>query len=420
MNILFFKNGLDAVDGSAEHLVNYAVWLRRAGHGTSVLIANPTSRQNQYLRRLQEEGVDVRYVGHTGAALRLRCRRALWKLTGHGPMISGLLNWRNLVEIALVRIFREARPDVVHVFVDPAAAVGLRAAVEAAVPALCHEVVSPRSSPDTYSYYDELAEILPHCPAVVAQSPRMVQECQTRIPFGGRVVVIPNIVEDPGEPPSASSISEEGGGGEVVFGFAARLEPRKAPLMLLDAFGEAFKHDRRLRLRMAGDGPMRSQVLARAIQLGIIDRCEFPGAYEGKCQREAYFQAIQVVVQPSLAEGIPNTVMEGMARAKAIISTAVGGIADVLSQESAVLIQPGDVAALARAMIRLAGDGQLRSKLGQAARTAYLRMFSPVVVLPMLVAEYERVRGEAAVQVGDRCEAGRGFRRICPEDFPEP
>jgi len=79
-------------------------------------------------------------------------------------------------------------------------------------------------------------------------------------------------------------------------------------------------------------------------------------------------------------------VIEGMARAKAIIWTTVGGIADVLSQTSAVLIPPGDME-----ITVLARDPGLRRSLGRAARSVYLRTFSPEAVLLVLLGEYQEV-----------------------------
>jgi glycosyltransferase involved in cell wall biosynthesis len=399
LSVLFFKNGLDHIDGSGEHLANYAVSLGKLGHRVSVLIANPTSNRNQYLGRMRGRGIDVRCLGDTTAVVRRRYQRALLKLIRLGRVCDGLPSWSDVLEAGLAEILQATRPDLVHVFVDPAAPLGLRAAIRARIPTLCHELISPRSSPATDCYYDELAEILPHCAGVAAQSALLARECQGRIPFRGRVAVLPNIVEDPGDRGSGLASREAG---EVVYGFASRLEPRKAPLVLLDAFCEALKCEPRLRLRIAGDGPMRPRLLERATQLRILDRCDFLGRYSGPSERDAFFDSVDVVVQPSLAEGLPNTVIEGMARAKAIISTTVGGIPDVLSETSAVLIPPGDMEALASALTVLAREPELRRSLGRAARSVYLRMFSPGAVLPLLLGEYQEVLAEARCRGGSR------------------
>jgi glycosyltransferase involved in cell wall biosynthesis len=132
-------------------------------------------------------------------------------------------------------------------------------------------------------------------------------------------------------------------------------------------------------------------LLERATELRILDRCDFLGSYSGPSERDAFFDSVDVVAQPSLAEGLPNTVIEGMARAKAIICTTVGGIPDVLSGTSAVLIPPGDMESLASALTILARDPELRRSLGRAARNVYLRTFSPGAVLPLLLVEYQEI-----------------------------
>lgn len=75
----------------------------------------------------------------------------------------------------------------------------------------------------------------------------------------------------------------------MVCGFASRLEPRKAPLVLLEAFSEALKREPRLRLRRAGDGPMRPRLLERPAELRILDCCDFLGSYSGSSGRDAFF-----------------------------------------------------------------------------------------------------------------------------------
>ena len=185
-----------------------------------------------------------------------------------------------------------------------------------------------------------------------------------------------------------------------MCGVASRFEPRKAPLILLEAFALALKRESRLRLRMAGDGPMRPRLLERAKELNILDRCDFQGSYAGQSERNAFFDSVDIVAQPSLVEGLPNTVIEGMARAKALICTTVGGIRDVLSEASAVLIPSDNPDALACALTVLARDPERRANLGRAARAVYLRTFSPDAVLPILVGAYQDI------VTGARCRGG--------------
>jgi glycosyltransferase involved in cell wall biosynthesis len=82
-----------------------------------------------------------------------------------------------------------------------------------------------------------------------------------------------------------------------------------------------------------------------------------------------------IFVLPSTSEGLPMAVLEAMAWERAIVATAVGGVPDVLSDGvEALVVPPGDAAALAAALARLAADSELRERLGAAARERARRL----------------------------------------------
>ncbi len=91
--------------------------------------------------------------------------------------------------------------------------------------------------------------------------------------------------------------------------------------------------------------------------------------------REEALRETAIFVLPSTSEGLPMALLEAMAWGKAIVATAVGGVPDVLSDgRDALLVPPGDPAALATALARLAGDADLRQRLGGAARERARRL----------------------------------------------
>jgi glycosyltransferase involved in cell wall biosynthesis len=107
-------------------------------------------------------------------------------------------------------------------------------------------------------------------------------------------------------------------------------------------------------------------------------------------------RSIDVFMLPSLAEGTPNCVIEAMAHGLPVIATSVGGIPETVSPEMAILVAPGDVAALAEAMEELALNPARRAAMGEAARARYDTLFSPRAVLPLLADRYQRVAGAAS------------------------
>lgn len=131
--------------------------------------------------------------------------------------------------------------------------------------------------------------------------------------------------------------------------YVGRLSPEKN----IDVIAEATDGLPRI---VAGDGPLR----------GLLpDTLGFVGPHEAS---ELYKRAAVVVVA-SQAEGLPNVVLEAMAHAKAIVATPVGGIPTVITDgETGLLVPVRDAAALRAAIERLLADGNLRLRLGLAAR----------------------------------------------------
>jgi glycosyltransferase involved in cell wall biosynthesis len=129
----------------------------------------------------------------------------------------------------------------------------------------------------------------------------------------------------------------------------------------------------------------------RVRELQLNGSWEFVGSYEGAVGCSAFMRTLDVFVLPSFAEGTSKSVIEAMAHGLPIITTTVGGLPDLITPDVGILIPPGDSAALADAMQRLASDPSLRKRMGQTARDRYLQLFAPDAVLTMLTRTYSRV-----------------------------
>jgi glycosyltransferase involved in cell wall biosynthesis len=144
-------------------------------------------------------------------------------------------------------------------------------------------------------------------------------------------------------PRTANGIPEDA----FVFGSALRLSPEKNPLGLLDAFAAVLKQFPRCWLALAGDGPLHTAVSAHACELGIEGHVRLLGTRE---DLEQFYPMLDCFVLPSLTEGLPLALLEAMAAARPLVSTAVGQVPGVLSGLPAALVPAGDIEALATAM----------------------------------------------------------------------
>jgi glycosyltransferase involved in cell wall biosynthesis len=267
----------------------------------------------------------------------------------------------------------------------------IRAAHETGIPVVYHEAGIPYHPPGFEEVYERFVSVLPLCTGVAALSPGLAQELLRVIPQLAQAHVLPLITQDHNGAAAPSVVSER-----VTFGFAARLEHLKGPLKLIEAFRIALQAHSEIELRIAGDGSQRNEILNVSRSLGVAEKCQLVGVYRSLKERSQFMHGIDVFVLPSLTEGTPNAIIEAMSHAKPIIATAVGGVPDIVDSEAGILVPPDDVNALAAAMSRLAADADLRHRMGQAARKKYEQLFTPRVVLPLLVDFYERVIDEHA------------------------
>jgi glycosyltransferase involved in cell wall biosynthesis len=89
----------------------------------------------------------------------------------------------------------------------------------------------------------------------------------------------------------------------------------------------------------------------------------------------------RLLVQPSLQEGQPNTVMEAMACGVPVVASRVGGVPDLVRDgETGFLIEPGDVATLAARIRQVTSDAGLWTKLSNASRCEIQRYEWPAVI----------------------------------------
>jgi glycosyltransferase involved in cell wall biosynthesis len=120
-------------------------------------------------------------------------------------------------------------------------------------------------------------------------------------------------------------------------------------------------------LLMVGDGPDRERIEQRAHQLGIVKRCLFLGYQEDVAP---WYQAFDAMILPSVNEGTPVSAIESLAAGRPVVATRVGGVPDVVEDgEDGFLVEPGDPSALAERLARLAAEPQLRERMGEHGRS---------------------------------------------------
>ena len=157
---------------------------------------------------------------------------------------------------------------------------------------------------------------------------------------------------------------------DVVVGIVGRIEERKRVPMLLRVAADLAPGHPRLRVLVVGDGPERETAAQTAAELGIADRVTFTGRRQDIA---SVMQAMDLLAITSSWEGLPINMLEAMSTGLPVVSTAVGAIAEVLSEARAgATVAVDDHAAFCRALAVLVENRELRAEQGRAARAHVL------------------------------------------------
>lgn len=168
-----------------------------------------------------------------------------------------------------------------------------------------------------------------------------------------------------------------------------RLSSEKAHLILLDAFAQVAKAYPDARLILAGDGDLRPQIMARVAELDLSKAVTITGWISSDQVREE-IKRCHVLVQPSFIEGLPVVIMEAMAMRRAVISTYVAGIPELVKpDETGWLVPAGDVDNLAAAMLDSIKTGPKRlNEMGMAGQRRARARHSATIEAAKLKALY--------------------------------
>ena len=177
--------------------------------------------------------------------------------------------------------------------------------------------------------------------------------------------------------------------GDYLITVIARLEPVKGHMYFLRAMQEIKRQIPRVKALIAGDGELRKRLEAQAKRLNILDVVSFLGTRDDILE---IISTSDLIVLPSLNEGLGLVLLEAGALEKPVVATRVGGIPEiVLDERTGVLVPPKNPLALKEAIIRLAKDKDLCKRLAVAARDWIGANFSSGQMLKKYSLLYEKL-----------------------------
>jgi glycosyltransferase involved in cell wall biosynthesis len=296
-----------------------------------------------------------------------------------------LVDWFEL----LLKEHRRQPFDVIHAyFLAQAGFVAAYAGKYLNVPS----VVSGRGNDLERAVFDpsraaHILYSLQHASAVTTNANELARKVRALMP-GAAVTVIPNGVDTdhfkplPRNTALAESLSLINGGklemNSRVIGFAGELREKKGLGPLLGAYAQVNKKNPATFLLVgdvrAGEDMQAfedfklSNPQSRIVVTGFVSMNDLP----------AYYSLMDIFVQPSLRDGMPNALLEAMACEKPVIATSVGGIVDAVTDcKNGRLVPANDVDELADVIEELLTNENLRKQLGSTSRQTIVDKFTP-------------------------------------------
>jgi glycosyltransferase involved in cell wall biosynthesis len=278
--------------------------------------------------------------------------------------------------LALTRVFRLLKADVVHTNSSKAGILARIAARRAGVPRVLHTVHGwpfhdhqHPAAAGAWQMLERRAAPLADWLVVVAEADRE-KGLAAGVGRAEQYVTVRSGLElslygpDPG---ARAQVRSELGlpADAAVLGAVNRLSPQKDPLTLVRAAQGALRRDPASRLLMVGDGPLRPAAAQLVHDLGLDRQVMLTGL---RTDVPRLLTAMDVFVSASRWEGLPRTVLQAMATGVPVVATAADGVVDVVSDgRTGRLVPVGDVSALGGAVTQALVDRPTAAALAENA-----------------------------------------------------
>lgn len=311
----------------------------------------------------------------------------------------------------VLELIRQLRPDVLHTHTAKAGGVGRLAALlagaarpKAVVHTFHGHVLRGYFGPAKTEAFRQLERgLAKSSDALIAVSPEVRDDLVSLgVAPASKIAVIRlglDFAERLASPPGARArLRAELGiaDGAFVAAWLGRMTEIKRADDLLRAFARLRERSSDVQLIVVGDGPLRGDLEGLAQSLGIERNTHFTGFRDDV---GTVYAASDAVVLTSANEGTPVSVIEAQAAGLPVVSTDVGGVRDVVVDgESGFVVAPGDIGALADSVERLARDGDLRLRLGEAGRGRARERYG----VPRLVADVDTLYRELLARGASR------------------
>jgi len=386
------------IGGMAQQTTDLAADLVRHGHDVTLV----TTRHPRGIEHGERDGVRVHYLGDTAAGAqspawwrgstaafrRLHREKAFDVLWSQSVAAAGVARTLGAGDPPLVPVIQGTAPEMIASILASVRHARTRAPLRRTLRRLAGELVNYATVDP--ALYRRAALVVPVSRTVAAAVRRWYRVPRARIEVVGNATDPARFHHDPAR--RAAVRGELGlAPGALVLLTVGVLGEQKGVDLAIDALARLARPD--ARLLAVGDGPLRGALEAFARNRGVADRVRFVGAV-AHADVARFYGAADVFLFPTLRrEGLPGVAVEAMACELPVVASRTGTNAEVVEDgATGYLVKPGDAAALAERVARLAADPERARAMGRAGRARMLERWTPEARVRRIVALFDAVR----------------------------
>jgi glycosyltransferase involved in cell wall biosynthesis len=352
------------------------------------------------MQELKNNGYDVEFACAPGGALVEEVAKSNITFRPIRHFVEEIDIFSDVMALSeLVLLMRRQRYDIVHTHNSKAGFIGRLAAKIAGVPIIVHTIhgfaFHEYERPPRRILFVFLERIAARFAdrLITVSTPLKEWGLELKIGEEEKYVVIPDGIEmerfevriDFQKQRQELGIAPN----DLVVGMVAKLWEGKGHCTLIDATPQIIQEVPNVKFIFVGDGYLRQDLEKLGLAKGMNDYIIFAGFRKDIPEITAIFD---IAVLASFFEGLGRVLLEAMALGKPVVATNVGGIPEVVQDGlNGFLVPPGDSQALARAIIRLLKDEQLRRKMGDEARKMIDERFSAEKMVEEIQKVYEEL-----------------------------